>query len=115
MSDSADDPNVSLFRTPQQLPPADELAAIRATFKTLGEREAALKALVINDPSARTGNQFCVDVVQVITQRCDIKELRAAYPAEVEEHTHPITTTRVELRGLTDDGEIVSLRRKVGK
>jgi hypothetical protein len=94
-----------------QLPPADELAEIRATLKTLGEREAALKALVINDPSARTGNQFCVDVVTVTTNRLDVKELRAAYPTETAEHTHAITTTRVELRGVDEDGVVTRLRR----
>jgi hypothetical protein len=94
-----------------QLPPADELHAIRAQLKTLGERESALKALMINDPSARTGNQFCVDVVEITSNRTDIKELRAAYPSEVEEHTHPITTTRVELRGISEDGEVIRIKR----
>jgi hypothetical protein len=98
-----------------QLPPADELQAVRAQLKTLGEREAALKALMINDPSARSGNAYVVEICEVETRRCDLKELRAAYPAEVEEHTYPIKTTRVELRGLSEDGEIVSLRRKAGK
>lgn len=95
-----------------QTPPADRLAEVRATLKTLSEEEAALKQLMHADPSARTGNAFVVDLVEVTTQRCDLKELRAAYPAEVEEHTHPVTTVRVELRGISDDGEIVSLRRK---
>ena len=96
-----------------QVPPADELHAIRAQLKTLGEREAALKALVINDPSARTGNVYCVEILEVTTNRLDVKELRAAYPAETAEHTHPVTTTRVELRGIDQDtGEIVSLRTK---
>lgn len=94
-----------------QIPPADRLAEVRATLKMLGEEEAALKQLMHSDPSARTGNRYCVDLIEVTTQRCDIKELRAAYPAEVEEHTHPVTTTRVELRGLTDDGEIVRIKR----
>jgi hypothetical protein len=95
-----------------QLPPADELQAVRAQLKTLGEREAALKALMLNDPSARTGNQFCVDVLEVTSNRTDIKELRACHPDLVAEFTFKVKTTRVELRGLTDDGEIVSLRAK---
>jgi hypothetical protein len=98
-----------------QLPPADELQAVRAQLKTLGEREAALKALMIHDPSARSGNAYVVEICEVETRRCDLKELRAAYPAEVEEHTYPIKTLRVELRGVSEDGEIVSLRRKAGK
>jgi hypothetical protein len=94
-----------------QLPPADELQAVRAQLKTLGERESALKALMINDPSARTGNAYVVEICEVETRRCDLKELRAAYPAEVEEHTYPIKTTRVELRGVSEDGEIVRIKR----
>jgi hypothetical protein len=94
-----------------QLPPADELYQIRQEIKALGERENALKALMINDPSARTGNSYCVDVVEITSKRTDIKELRAAYPAEVDEHTHPVTTTRVELRGISEDGEIVAIPR----
>lgn len=94
-----------------QIPPADELAEVRATLKTLGEREAALKALMHADPSARTGNRYCVDLVEVTTQRCDIKELRAAYPAEVEEHTHPVTTTRVELRAVDEDGVVTRIKK----
>jgi hypothetical protein len=94
-----------------QLPPADELHAIRAQLKTLGERESALKALMINDPSARSGNAYVVEICEVETRRCDLKELRAAYPAEVEEHTYPIKTTRVELRGVDEDGVVTRIRR----
>jgi hypothetical protein len=94
-----------------QLPPADELHAVRAQLKTLGEREAALKALVINDPSARSGNAYCVEILEVTTNRLDVKELRAAYPTQVEEHTYPITTTRVELRGISEDGEVIRIKR----
>jgi hypothetical protein len=95
-----------------QLPPADQLAEVRAQLKTLGERESALKALMLNDPSARTGNQHVVELREVETSRTDIKEMRACHPAIVEQFTFKVKTTRVELRGLTDDGEIVSLRAK---
>jgi hypothetical protein len=94
-----------------QLPPADQLAEVRAQLRTLGERESALKALMINDPSARSGNAYVVEICEVETRRCDLKELRAAYPAEVEEHTYPIKTTRVELRGVDEDGVVTRLRR----
>jgi hypothetical protein len=94
-----------------QLPPADELHAIRAQLKTLGERESALKALVINDPSARTGNQFLVEICEVVSRRTDLKALREMYPTEVEEHTYPIKTTRVELRGVDEDGVVTRIRR----
>lgn len=95
-----------------QLPPADELHAVRQQLKTLGEREAALKALMLSDPSARTGNQFIVELCEVTARRTDLKELRACHPDIVEQFTFPLKTTRVELRGLTEDGEVVSLRRK---
>jgi hypothetical protein len=94
------------------LPPADELAEVRATLRSLAEREAALKALMINDPSARTGNQFCVDVVEVASNRTDIKEMRACHPAIVEQFTFKVKTTRVELRGLDEDGVITPIRRR---
>jgi hypothetical protein len=94
-----------------QLPPADQLAEVRQQLRSLTEQEAALKALVINDPSARTGNQFCVDVVEVASNRTDIKELRACHPDIVEQFTFKVKTTRVELRGLTDAGEIVRIKR----
>jgi hypothetical protein len=94
-----------------QLPPADELHAVRAQLKTLGERESALKALMINDPSARTGNQHVVELREVETSRTDIKEMRACHPDLVAEFTFKVKTTRVELRGLTDDGEIVRIKR----
>lgn len=95
-----------------QLPPADELFATRAEIKRLTEREAALKALMINDPSARTGNAYVVEIREVVSNRTDLKELRAERPDWVDEHTYPVTTTRVEIACLNEDGEIISLRRK---
>ena len=94
-----------------QIPPADRLAEVRATLKTLGEEEAALKALVINDPSARSGNTYCVEILEVTTNRLDVKELRAAYPAETAEHTHRVTTTRVELRAVDEDGVVTRIKK----
>jgi hypothetical protein len=95
----------------QQLPPADRLAEVRQQLRSLTEQEAALKALMINDPSARSGNNFIVEICEVESRRTDLKELRAAYPAEVEEHTYPIKTTRVELRGVDEDGVVTRIRR----
>jgi hypothetical protein len=94
-----------------QLPPADQLAEVRAQLKTLGERESALKALMLNDPSARTGNQHVVELREVETSRTDIKEMRACHPAIVEQFTFKVKTTRVELRGLDEDGVITPIRR----
>ena len=94
------------------LPPADELFAVRDTIKQLTSRERELKALMIADPEARTGNAYCVEIKDVTTTRTDLKELRAMYPAIVEQFTFTVTDKRVEVRGISDDGEVFSLRRK---
>ena len=98
-----------------QLPPADELFEVRAAIKQLTSRERELKATVIADPSARTGNLYCVEIKDVATARTDIKELRANHPDLVAEFTHTVFDKRVELRGINEDGELVSLRRKPEK
>lgn len=94
------------------LPPADELWIVRDSIKSLTERERTLKALMLSDPSARTGNSYAAVVQAVTTSRTDIVELRKVHPDLVAEYTFPVTTTRVELRGISDDGELTSLRRK---
>ena len=98
-----------------QLPPADELFEVRAAIKQLTSRERELKATVIADPSARTGNHYAVDVKDVATARLDIKEMKANHPSIVEQFTHTVFDKRVELRGINEDGELVSLRRKPEK
>jgi predicted phage-related endonuclease len=98
-----------------QLPPADELFDVRDKIKQLTSRERELKAIVIADPSARTGNHYAVDVKDVATARLDIKEMKANHPSIVEQFTHTVFDKRVELRGISDDGELVSLRRKPEK
>jgi predicted phage-related endonuclease len=98
-----------------QLPPADELFDVRDKIKQLASRERELKAIVIADPSARTGNHYAVDVKDVATARLDIKEMKANHPSIVEQFTHTVFDKRVELRGISDDGELVSLRRKPEK
>ena len=94
------------------IPVPDELADVRAAIKRLETREAELKGILLSDPSARTGAEYLAEIREITSNRTDIKELRAMYPEIAAEHTHPVTTKRVELRGITDDGEIVSLRRK---
>ncbi len=94
------------------LPPADELFAVRDTIKQLSSRERELKALMIADPEARTGNSYAVEIKDVATTRTDIKELRAMYPDIVEQFTFTVTDKRVEVRGISDDGEVFNLRRK---
>ena len=96
----------------EQLPPADELWAVRDKIKQLTSRERALTALMITDPSARTGNSHAVEVKEVETTRTDLKEMRACHADIVEQFTFPVKITRVELRGINEDGELLSLRRK---
>jgi hypothetical protein len=98
-----------------QLPPADELFDVRDKIKQLVSRERELKAIVIADPSTRTGNHYAVDVKEVATARLDIKEMKANHPSIVEQFTHTVFDKRVELRGINEDGELVSLRRKPEK
>ena len=99
----------------EQTPPADELFEVRAAIKHLTSRERELKATVIADPSARTGNHYAVEIMDVAVARMDVKELRAMHPKLAEEYTHTVFDKRVELRAVTDDGELVSLRRKPEK
>jgi len=95
------------------VPPADELFAIRAQLKALETREAEIKAVLLSDPSSRNGNAYVAEIRSITTNRCDIKELRAAYPQEVDEHTHPVTTMRVELKAIDQEtGEILPVKRR---
>ena len=99
-----------------QMPPADRLALVRAELRVLGEEEAQLKALMLNDPSARTGNTHVVELREVETTRTDLKELRAMHEDLVAEFTFKVKTTRVELRGIDEEtGEIVRIKRGTGK
>jgi hypothetical protein len=95
-----------------QLPPADELWDVRDKIKQLTSRERELKATVIADPSARTGNRYAVEIKDIEVARLDVKELKAAHADLVGEYTHVVTDKRVELRGINEDGELTSLRRK---
>ena len=96
----------------ENTPPPDELFAVRDEIKRLTSRERELKATVIADPSARTGNHYAVEIKDVATARMDVKELRANHPDIAEQFTHTVFDKRVELRGINEDGELVSLRRK---
>jgi hypothetical protein len=92
---------------PDQTPPADELAAVRAEIKRLQDRESDLRSILIASPDARTGNAWAAEIKVIKSQRTDLKELRAAYPKLVDEFTYPIETTRVDLAVITKDGELV--------
>jgi hypothetical protein len=52
-----------------------------------------------------------VDVLEVTSNRTDIKELRACHPDLVAEFTFPVKTTRVELRGVDEDGVVMRIKR----
>jgi hypothetical protein len=98
---------------PEQMPPCDELGAVRDQLKALKEREAVLRDLMLSDPSARTGNKLIAELSDVTTQVVDLKELRANHPDLVAEFTFPRTTTKVELREVDPDtGEITRRRKK---
>lgn len=97
---------------PRNIPVPDALAAVRAQLKELEAQEAELKQTILADPSARTGKNFAAEVQEVTTARTDLRELRAAYPAEVDEHTYQMKTTRVVLREISEDGELLPFRRK---
>lgn len=94
-----------------QVPPADELYAIRAQLKALEEREAALRTLMFADPSARQGNAWLAEVREVTTTRIDVKEMKAMYGDLVAEFTFPVKTKRIELSAITEDGELISARK----
>ncbi len=87
-------------------PPADELAAVRDQIAALKKRETELRTLMLTDPSARTGNSYVAELVTIWSHRVDIKELRAMHPELVEQFTFPDSVERLELRLITDDGEI---------
>ena len=96
------------------LPVPDELAAVRAAMKRLETREAELRAILLSDPTARTGAAWIAELRNVTTERVDIKELRAMYPDQVAEHTYASVGVRVVLSGVTEDGELVSARKMRG-
>ena len=98
----ADRPNV---------PVPDELAAIRTEIKRLEDRELELKRLLIANADLRTGADWIAEINTVQTTRTDWKELKAMYPDIIAEQTFPSSYTVVSLKGVTEDGEIVSARK----
>jgi hypothetical protein len=93
-------------------PVPDELAAVRAELKRLETREAELRALLFANPDIRTGAAWLAEIKEVTSNRVDLKELRACYPNEVAEQTHPVTVKQIVLSGIdADTGEIIPARR----
>lgn len=97
--------------TRRNIPAPDELAEVRAEIERLKQREDELRALLIEHQDLRTGAGYVATVKTQTQQRTDLKELRAAYPKEVEEHTHQFSYTVVKLLALTEDGELVNPRK----
>ena len=93
-------------------PLPDQLAEIRAELKRLEEREAALRGELLAHPELRTGAAWIAEIRTVPVQRTDWKEVKAAAPELVAEHTYSLPVTRVVLSGVTEDGEIISARQK---
>src|SRR5215469_4502969 len=93
------------------VPVPDELNAVRTEIKLLQAREAELKRLILTDPEAREGKNWIAEVKTVFQDRVDTKEMRACHPDIVAQFTFPLTTTRIELSGVTDDGELISARK----
>lgn len=92
-------------------PVPDELAAVRAEMKRLEAREVELRNLLIAHPDIRTGASYLAEVQVTQRQTTDVKEMRACHPDLVAEFTFPVSTTRVVLMGISEDGEVVSPRK----
>ena len=93
-------------------PLPDQLADVRAQIKALQEREAGIKGELLAHPELRTGASWIAEIKTVQQQQVDWKQVREAAPDVVAEHTYPREITRVELSGVTVDGEIISARAK---
>jgi hypothetical protein len=96
------------------LAPADELFAVRTERKRLMEREDELRAILLADPAARTGNAYVASVKEIETFRTDVKALKEVYPEAYDAVTFPDRVTRVVLNAISEDGEILPIRRTKG-
>ena len=96
---------------PRNIPVPDELWAVREQIKTLRSRESDLRRLLIDNPDIREGAGWLAEIKTVTTQRVDIQELRNCNPDIVAAFTFPEQSTRVELIAVTEDGELVSVRK----
>jgi hypothetical protein len=94
------------------IPVPDELALVRAEIKRLQERESELRRLLILHADLRTGADWLAEIKVTQRDTLDTKELRACHPQLVSEFTHAVPVEQVVLSGITEDGEIVSARRK---
>jgi hypothetical protein len=95
---------------PRNIPVPDALAEVRARMKELETQEAELRNLLIANPDIREGAAWLAEVKVSQRETTDIKEMRACHPDLVAEFTHALDVTRVVLSGITEDGELVSVR-----
>ena len=93
-------------------PVPDELAAVREQIRQLEAREGELRRLLLAHPDLRDGASYVAEIRITKQMRTDWRELRACHPDIVEEFTFPTEVERVELLRLTEDGELVSVRKK---
>jgi hypothetical protein len=93
------------------IPVPDELAVVREQIQKLTEREKELRKLLIAHADLREGAAYLAEIKVTPQMRTDLKEMRACHPEIVEQFTFPVPVVRVELSGITEDGEIVSLRQ----
>lgn len=84
---------------------------MRERIKRDREREGELRQLMLADPAARMGNSYVAEVQILMKQRTDLAELKKMHPDVVSAYTFPQSETHVVLRGVTEDGEILSLRK----
>ena len=94
------------------LPPADELFSVRDEIKRLKAREDVLRALMLADPSARTGNATRWRCVTWRPRALTSKSCAPCIPPSSSNSPSQATERRVELRAITADGELLNLRSK---
>lgn len=97
--------------TLSNLPLPDRLAALRAEIKRLEDEESEIRRLLLLNEDMRTGAEWIAEIKEIVTSRVDLKELKAMHKDLVEEYTFPQKAVRVELLGITSDGELVPARR----
>lgn len=64
----------------EQMAIPDQLAVVRAKIIALQAEEAALREILLNDPSARVGANYIAAVKELVSYRVRGKELQKANP-----------------------------------
>lgn len=98
--------------TISNLPLPDQLADVREQLWRLKAKEEEIKASILANPDLCEGAHYLAEIKETTQERVDIKELRANHPSIVAEYTFPLKFTSIEISGITEDGEIVAIRRR---